>query len=111
MLSGLIDQQNNLGAVIADWVGFKGEAIKVETACSSGASAFRAGIVAVASGEINSALVVGVEKMTDSAPGEVTGRSRHFTGCATSPSERISPKFALAVRHRSWLLFATLLLG
>ena len=24
MLSGLLDQQNNLGAVIADWVGFKG---------------------------------------------------------------------------------------
>ncbi len=72
MLSGLIDQQNNLGAVIADWVGFKGEAIKIETACSSGASALRAGIMAVASGEINSAMIVGVEKMTDAAPGEVT---------------------------------------
>ncbi|MBT3322807.1 MAG: thiolase domain-containing protein [Anaerolineae bacterium] len=72
MLSGLIDQQNNLGAVIADWVGFKGEAVKIETACSSGASAFRAGIMAVASGEIDSAMVVGVEKMTDAAPTDVT---------------------------------------
>ncbi len=43
MLSGLIDQQNNLGTVIADWVGFKGEAVKIETACSSGASAFGQG--------------------------------------------------------------------
>ena len=72
MLSGLIDQQNNLGAVIADWIGFKGESIKVESACSSGASALQAGIIAVASGEIDSAIAVGVEKMTDSAPTEVT---------------------------------------
>lgn len=72
MLSGLIDQQNNLGSVIADWIGYKGESIKVETACSSGAAALRAAIMAVASGEITSAMVVGVEKMTDSAPGEVT---------------------------------------
>ena len=72
MLSGLIDQQNNLGAVIADWIGFKGESIKVETACSSGSAALRAGIMAVGSGEIASAMVVGVEKMTDASPGEVT---------------------------------------
>ena len=72
MLSGLIDQQNNLGAVIADWIGFKGEALKIESACSSGASAFRAGMMAVASGEIDSAMIVGVEKMTDAAPTEVT---------------------------------------
>ena len=72
MLSGLIDQQNNLGTVVADWVGLKGEATKIESACSSGASAFRAGIIAVASGEIDSAMVVGVEKMTDVAPNEET---------------------------------------
>ncbi len=72
MLSGLLDQQNNLGSVIADWVGFKGEAVKIESACSSGASAFRAGMMAVASGEINSAMIVGVEKMTDAAPTDVT---------------------------------------
>ena len=72
MLSGLIDQQNNLGAVIADWIGFKGESVKLETACSSGSAALRAGIIAVASGEVDSAMTVGVEKMTDSAPTEVT---------------------------------------
>lgn len=72
MLSGLIDQQNNLGAIIADWLSFKGESVKVESACSSGASAFRAAMMAVASGEIDSAMVVGVEKMTDSAPSEIT---------------------------------------
>ncbi len=72
MLSGLIDEQNNLGAAVADWVGFKGEATKIESACSSGAAAFRAGMMAVASGELDSAIAVGVEKMTDSTPTDVT---------------------------------------
>jgi acetyl-CoA C-acetyltransferase len=41
------------------------EGIKIETACSSGGSALRAGLVAVASGEMDCVLVVGVDKMTD----------------------------------------------
>lgn len=73
MLSGSLNHQENLGALIADWVGLKGiEAFKVETACSSGGSALRAGIIAVGSGELESALVVGVEKMTDSRMPDTT---------------------------------------
>src|SRR3972149_3908462 len=48
------------------------ESIKVDTACSSGASALRLGLSAVASGEIGVAVVAGVEKMTDAVGGEVT---------------------------------------
>jgi len=66
MLSGSLNRQENLGVLIADWIGLRGvEAVKIETACSSGGSALRAGLTAVASGEMDSALVVGVEKMTD----------------------------------------------
>ncbi len=73
MLSPLIDGQNQLGTLIADWVGLWGaEAAKIEAACGSGAAAFRAGLMAVASGEVETALVVGVEKMTDRAGREVT---------------------------------------
>ncbi len=72
MLSGMIDRQNHLGTAVADWIGFHGGVVKIESACSSGASACRAGLMAVASGEMDSALVVGVEKMTDAAPTEVT---------------------------------------
>jgi len=73
MLSGSLNRQENLGVLIADWVGLKhAEAVKVESACSSGASALRAGLIAVASGEMDSAVVVGVEKMTDARPGETT---------------------------------------
>jgi acetyl-CoA C-acetyltransferase len=73
MLSPLIDGQNQLGTLFSDWVGLWGhEAVKVEAACGSGAAALRAGLIAVASGEIESAMVVGVEKMTDKAGHDVT---------------------------------------
>src|SRR5512146_2291426 len=73
MLSPLIDGQNQLGTYFADWVGlWNQEAVKVEAACGSGAAALRAAIMAVASGEAESALAVGVEKMTDKAGHDVT---------------------------------------
>ena len=73
MLSPIVSGQNQLGAFFADWIGlWKQEAVKIEAACGSGAAAFRAALMAVASGEIESALVVGVEKMTDKAGRDVT---------------------------------------
>ena len=66
MLSGSLSQQENLATLIAEWSGLRPlEATKFESACSSGASAFRAGLITVASGELDSALIVGVEKMSD----------------------------------------------
>ncbi len=73
MMSGIIDHQNNLGALVADWAGLRtAEAFKVEAACGSGAAALRFGFIAVASGEIDSAMVVGVEKMTDQSGHDIT---------------------------------------
>ena len=66
MLSGMLAGQENLGSLIADWTGIRGkEAYKVEAACGSGAAALRVALMAVASGEMDCALVVGVEKMTE----------------------------------------------
>ncbi len=73
MLSGLISQQENLGTLIADWAGLRHtEAVKIEAACSSGAAAVRQAVIAVASGFIDSAIAVGVEKMTEAKGSEVT---------------------------------------
>ena len=73
MLSPLVSGQNQLGAFFSDWVGLWGqESVKVEAACASGAAALRAGLMAVAAGDIDSVLVVGVEKMTDKAGHDVT---------------------------------------
>ncbi|HSM71116.1 MAG TPA: thiolase domain-containing protein [Anaerolineales bacterium] len=73
MLSSTISGQNQLGTFFSDWIGLWGqEAVKVEAACASGAAALRSALMAVASGDIDSALVVGVEKMTDKAGRDVT---------------------------------------
>lgn len=71
MLSGSTNNQLHLGSYLGDWVGARGaEAVHVEAACASGAAAFRAALMAVASGEADTAIAVGSEKMTD-APSEV----------------------------------------
>lgn len=73
MLSPLVSGQNQLGTFFSDWIGlWNQESVKVEAACASGAAALRAGLMAVAAGDIESALVVGVEKMTDKAGHDVT---------------------------------------
>jgi acetyl-CoA C-acetyltransferase len=73
MLSGLLSKQEQLGVLVADWVGLAGiEAFKVEAACGSGASALRMATMAVASGEMESAIALGVEKMTESKGAETT---------------------------------------
>ena len=73
MMSGSANHQQHLGAYIVDWIGMRGsEALRLEAACSSGAAAFRTAVIAVASGQIETALAVGVEKMTDSPVNEIT---------------------------------------
>jgi len=73
MLSSVANLQTQLGSMVSDWIGQRfTDSIKLESACSSGGAAFRAGYLAVASGEVEVALVVGVEKMTDSPGSEIT---------------------------------------
>lgn len=72
MTSGDLSQQRQLGALVADFLGQWGvEAVKMEAACGSAASAMRQGILAIAGGEMEAVLVVGVEKLTES-PGRQT---------------------------------------
>ncbi len=66
MLAPQLSRQAHLGALIADFAGLRGlEATTVEAAGASGGAAVRQAVLAVASGQIECALVVGVEKLTD----------------------------------------------
>ena len=66
MLAGQLSNQNHLGALITDFAGLRGaEALTVEAADASGGAALRQAVLAVQSGLVQTALVVGVEKMTD----------------------------------------------
>ena len=61
MTSGSLNQQRQIGALVADFLGQWGvEAVKMEAACGSAGSAMRQGILAVASGEKDAVLAIGV---------------------------------------------------
>ena len=66
MLAPNLSHQAHLGALLTDFAGLTGiEAVTVEAAGASGGAALRQGYLAVKSGLVDVALVVGVEKMTD----------------------------------------------
>ncbi|MGE5220964.1 MAG: thiolase C-terminal domain-containing protein [Omnitrophica WOR_2 bacterium] len=66
MLAPVMSHQAHLGALIADFIGLKGvEASTIEAAGASGGAALRMGFMAVASGAVDVALVIGIEKSTD----------------------------------------------
>lgn len=72
MLSGAISNQEHIGALIADFCGFRGiEATTIKAGQASGGVALRQAYLALKSGEIKTAVVVGVEKMTDRAGSEL----------------------------------------
>ncbi len=72
MTAPQLSRQAHLGALIADFAGLTGiEAMTVEASGASGGAALRAGAMAVASGLVDVALVVGVEKLSDQIGGSV----------------------------------------
>lgn len=72
MLAPALSRQSQLGALLADFAGMRGiEAVSVEAAGASGGAAFRQAYLALTSGLLQSALVVGVEKITERPSGEV----------------------------------------
>lgn len=67
------NKQSQLGSLIADFLGFQGvEAFTIEAADASGGAAIRTAHMAVASGAVRTALVIGVEKATDIVAGSRT---------------------------------------
>jgi acetyl-CoA C-acetyltransferase len=66
MLAPHLSHQAHVATLIADFAGLSGiEAATIEASGASGGAALRAGYLAVASGQADVALVVGVEKFTD----------------------------------------------
>ncbi len=65
MLSGILGGQEHLGAFFADELHMLVPAFKIEGACASGGLAMHAAVNALMSGQYETVLVLGVEKMTD----------------------------------------------
>lgn len=73
MLAPRLSNQAHLGALVADFTGWRGiEAYTIEAACASGGAAFQTAVRAVASGMLDVVAVCGIEKMTDATTGPVT---------------------------------------
>jgi acetyl-CoA C-acetyltransferase len=73
MMAGHLSNQDHLGALVADFAGLRGvEAVTVEAADASGGAALRQALLAVKSGLVRTALVVGVEKVTDQSGSAAT---------------------------------------
>lgn len=72
MLAGNLSRQYQLGALLADFAGLTGiEAATIEAAGASAAMALRVGTLAVASGMVDAAMVLGVEKLSEQVPAQV----------------------------------------
>jgi len=86
MLSGMLGGQEHLGAFFADALKLPVPAFKIEGACASGGLAVHVAVNSVLSGQYETVVVLGVEKMTDHKPEDV---ATALTG-AGSDEERAS---------------------
>ena len=67
-LAGVINQQENIGALITDFSGLSADGIpslRIESSTASGGAALRDAYLSIKSGEYDVVVVGGVEKMTD----------------------------------------------
>jgi acetyl-CoA C-acetyltransferase len=72
MLSGMLGMQAHLGALFSEELDMYVPAYTVEGACASGGLAIHTAIASILSGQYETVLVLGVEKMTDHKPEEVS---------------------------------------
>ncbi|MFA9425103.1 thiolase domain-containing protein [Natronorubrum sp. A-ect3] len=72
-IGDLTDDQAHVGAMLADYLGARQAAsMRTESACASASSAARSGVQAIESGDVDVALVGGVEMMSASSLEKVT---------------------------------------
>lgn len=71
MLSGMLGGQEHLGAFFAEELGISAPAFKIEGACASGGLAIHNAVNSVLSGQYDTVVALGVEKMTDHKPEDV----------------------------------------
>jgi len=104
MLAPQLSRQAHLGALIADFCGMTGiEAFTLEAAGASGGAALRAGYLAVASEQVDVALVVGVEKFSDTVGAEVDAAQMTSTDSDFEAVQGVTPTAQAALLMRRYL--------
>lgn len=104
MLATQLSRQAHLGALITDFAGLRGiEAFTLEAAGASGGAALRAGYMAVGSGQADVALVVGVEKFSDTIGNEVDAASATAADSDYEAPQGMTPNAQAALLMRRYL--------
>jgi acetyl-CoA C-acetyltransferase len=104
MLAGQLSGQEHLGALIADFCGLRGiEAATVEAAGASGGLAFRQAYLAVASGLMDTALAVGVEKITDKVGSGVASAASSAADGDWEAAQGVTPNASAALLMRRYM--------
>ena len=92
MLGVSMSRQANLGALLTEHVGLSGiEGVTVEAADASGGAALRMGYMAVLSGDVDVALVVGVEKYSDLIGPAAESMVAHMLDADYEAAEGLTP--------------------
>ncbi len=104
MSAAQIGGQTNMGALIADFVGLRGiEAVTVEASSASGAAALRQAYLAVASGALDFAIVVGVEKLSDVLGSQAVSAQMTAVDSDYEASHGVTPLSAAAMLMRRYM--------
>lgn len=104
MLAPQLSHQAHLGALIADFCGLNGiEAVTVEAAGASGGAALRSGYLAVASGMVDVALVVGVEKFMDQVGSTIDAALATAIDSDYEASQGLTPTAQAAMLMRRYM--------
>jgi acetyl-CoA C-acetyltransferase len=104
MLSPLLSGQTQLAALVGDFAGLDGiEALTVEAAGASGGMAMRQAYLAITSGEVDVALVVGAEKVTDKISAEATTALASSADSDSEVVQGITPAAQAALLMRRYL--------
>ena len=104
MLAANLSHQAHLGTLLADFGGLGGiEAETVEAGGASGGAALRQGYLAVASGFVDVALVVGVEKFTDVVGPDVEAAIATTTDSDFEAVQGLTPTAQAALLTRRYL--------
>ncbi|HEY3344876.1 MAG TPA: thiolase domain-containing protein [Anaerolineaceae bacterium] len=104
MLAPMVSHQANLGSLLADQAHFVGaEGTTVEAAGASGGAALRLAYLAILSGLVEVAMVVGVEKYTDQLPAEAEAALAQMMDSDYEAIQGSTPTAQAAILMRRYL--------
>lgn len=104
MLAPALSHQAHLATLVVDFAGLQGvEANTVEAAGATGGAALRMGYLAVASGSVDAAMVVGVEKMSDQTVSNVNAALITTTDSDYEAEQGLTPTAQAALLMRRYI--------